>query len=596
MFNSPFDAAPSDVFRSIAECNCDEVAAILIKDPGSACVLGSDGRSPLMVAAGMSNLDLVKTLVGVGGADPNQLSYVRGDTALFFAVEARSLPVVFYLIYVGGRLLKNRNGSTPLDWARTNLPPNDRLRLILEQFQSTGLEAFGLSARHILAPPSCNKFIGQPEEEALLRGLQGFSVVDETEADVVISGFLPFVFHGGEQSAPVVTYISKAAIAGIFDNCSLRSSDEEIGRRNPASLKHLTEARDAKFRCIIDMSRANGLVLSPNASYLDPITGIVMASIIETNACISVTEFLATVVAELFQTTPPLVQQQPQHVDPLFAEPPLAKEAPITRATSLPRPALGIYLRAIALTCSKFHNGDALRTVPKNRSIVGVIPIKYRPQMEEGALSALSVSAGVEAPSVTLRSLGVSDGVLDPHYDPQSELFDLRASSAAGVGLAIPVYSKEEAISLLRDLEGKGPQTRFRVSRFPGYNFSIPVRIELGVTSGSDEPPPPVVKVVATPESFFVPTPTCTVLEGGLEGVLTLTITKSKESWSGEYASDPLGVFSRLLEEVSAVLSRDPPLRIDLGEESYNGDAKPTDGASPVKKKKKKGFFSKLFK
>lgn len=605
MYSYDESTSTPDLCQLVSANNYDQVALMLIKDTTASCRLGPDGRSPLMVAAGMPNLDLVKVLVELGAADPNQLSYVRGDTALFFAVQARSLPIVFYLICVGGRLLKNREGTSPLDWAVDNLAPNDRLRLVLEQLQTAGIKGFGLPNRRTavagsLGPPPCTRHLSQAKEEDLLVGLRGFSLVDETESDLVIGGLLPYVFRGSTFSTPVITYISKKAVPELFGKRSFRSSDEEIGRRNPATESHLMNSREALYRCVIDLSQANGLILSRKASYLDPLSGVVRAPLVDVNASRNVAEYLITIVTELFQTAPPLVQKpvyvptfgEERHADP--TEPPLSSSSSTVNLKT--HPPIGPYLRAVALTCSKFHKGRAMRTVPKEGIVVGVVPIRC-----DGVAAPSQTATADDAPATdtttspkgedeyqpSLYSLGVTTGVVNPEYDHFvrfTELDDQRRQIEKEDGVFdTRRYTKEEALAIFADLEGAS-----RTSQFPGFNFSIPVRIELHPSKSEDGLPPiPIVKVIAPPGAFFVSTPSCSVqTEGGVQvGIITTPIIRSKAVWEREYTKDPLNVFKHLLEELQSLLGREPPLR---------GEAAPED--QTVKKKKKKGLFGGLFK
>ena len=608
MYSYDDPTSTPDLCQLVSANNYDQVTLLLIKDTTASCRLGPDGRSPLMVAAGMPNLDMVKVLVELGAADPNQLSYVRGDTALFFAVQARSLPIVFYLICVGGRLLKNREGSSPLDWAAKNLPANDRLRLVLEQLQTAGIKGFGLPNRRTavagsLGPPPCTRHLSETKEKELLVGLRGFSLVDETESDLVIGGLLPYVFRGTTFSTPVITYISKKAVPELFAKRSFRSSDEEIGRRNPASESHLMNSREAHYRCVIDLSQANGLILSNKAPYLDPLSGVVRAPLVDVNASRNVAEYLITVVTELFQTTPPLVQKpvyvptfgEERHADP--TEPPLSSSSSTVHLNT--QPPIGHYLRAVALTCSKFHKGRAVRTVPKEGVVVGVIPIRCDGVASPSQAAVAAADAPVARTTPTpvgeveeyqpsLYSLGVTTGVCNPEYDHFvrfTELDDQRRKMEKEDGeFDTRRYTKDEALSIFSDMEGAN-----HTSQFPGFNFSIPVRIELHPSeSEGGLPPIPIVKVIAPPGAFFVVTPSCSVQsEGGAQvGIITTPIIRSKTTWEMEYTKDPLNVFKRLLEELQSLLGREPPLR---------GEAAPEDHTQ-VKKKKKKGLFGGLFK
>lgn len=125
--------APEDMnlFESIRAGEIE--TAVEIIEEGAEVNIRTDDEhefTPMMFAAGMGNLELVKALVE-NGADLDAKS-ASGQTALIWAARGGSLEVADYLLEQGADPdIKDSGGETALDWSKRN--DNEQLQTLLKE-------------------------------------------------------------------------------------------------------------------------------------------------------------------------------------------------------------------------------------------------------------------------------------------------------------------------------------------------------------------------------------------------------------------------------------------------------------------------------
>jgi len=76
----------------------------------------------LQMAAKYGCFAIMHVLLTTGKADVNKFDSIRGNTALHFAVYFKQLEMVKMLIEFGAKIIKNKQGLTPVDIAKGREP------------------------------------------------------------------------------------------------------------------------------------------------------------------------------------------------------------------------------------------------------------------------------------------------------------------------------------------------------------------------------------------------------------------------------------------------------------------------------------------